>query len=158
MQQLIGTREYDGRQSPRTDGRTGAADVTMRHAVLPRLALLLLLSCTVIPLTATAVNLNFLGNSPVSFFKQDDAALMRKNAMEVLESPQPNAKQSWSNPKTGASGFAEVTGQFTTADGTPCKRLRVFNKAGGMEGEATYPVCKYSGRGWVINADAQPAK
>jgi hypothetical protein len=114
--------------------------------------------CAVIALPAGAVNLSFLGNSPLSFFQPADVDLMRKNAQQVLDSTQPSAKQAWSNPKTGASGFAQVTGQFTTADGTQCKRLRIFNKAGGVEGEATYPVCKYSDRGWVINADARPAQ
>jgi hypothetical protein len=128
----------------------------MRAKVLGR-ALLVVLACVLNPLDAVAVNLTFLGNSPVSFFQPDDVNMMRKNAQEVLDSPQPNAKRTWSNPKTGASGFAEVTGKFTTADGTLCKRLRIFNKAGGVEGESTYPVCKYPDRGWVINADARPA-
>jgi hypothetical protein len=125
--------------------------------VLPHLGLLIVLACALIPLPAVAVNLTFLGNSPVSFMQPDDVNMMRQNAEQVLESPQPNAKQTWSNPKTGASGFAQVTGQFKTADGTQCKRLRVFNRAGGMEGESTFPVCKYPDRGWVINADARPA-
>ena len=120
-------------------------------------SLLVVLACAVIPIRATAVTPNFLGNTPLNFFQPDDFALMKKSAQEVLDSTQANAKQSWSNPKTGASGFAQATGQFKTADGTLCKRLRIFNKAGGLENVATYPVCKYSGRGWVINADARPA-
>jgi hypothetical protein len=110
------------------------------------------------PMRVAAVNTTFLGNTPLNFSQPDDFALMRKTAEQVLESSQPNAKQSWSNPKTGASGFAQVTGQFKMADGTQCKRVRIFNKAGGLENVATYPVCKYSDRGWVINADAQAAK
>jgi hypothetical protein len=149
MQQLIRTQPFHGQRS---------SQVMRRRGVSSGVALVIVLACAVMPISAIAVNLSFLGNSPVSFFQPDDVDLMRKNAQEVLDSAQPNAKQSWSNPKTGASGFAQVTGQFTMADGTQCKRLRVFNKAGGVEGVSTFPVCKYSGRGWVINTDAQPAK
>jgi len=155
MQQLIRTRQYNARQSSRTDAAMKPVRA-MRRGVSSGAGLLILLACAVVPLRATAVNLGFLGNSPVSFFQKADVDLMMKNAHEVLDSAGVNAKQAWSNPKTGASGFAQVTGQFTIADGTLCKRLRVFNKAGGVEGVATYTVCKYSGRGWIINADAQP--
>lgn len=147
MQQVIRTRRYHAQRSSRTHAGRG----------LPGLGLLIVLACALIPLRSVAVNLTFLGNSPVSFMQRDDVNMMRKNADAVLDSSQPNARQDWSNPKTGASGFAQVVGQFTLADGTPCKRLRVFNRAGGMEGESTFPVCKYPDRGWVINADARPA-
>jgi hypothetical protein len=60
--------------------------------------------------------------------------------------------------QTGSSGFAEVRSEFMAEDGAPCKRLRVANKAGGMESDATYAVCKYEGRGWLLNPDAKPAK
>jgi len=147
MQQVIRTQRYHAQGSSPNHAARG----------LPGLGLLIVLACALIPLQAVAVNLTFLGTSPVSFMQPDDVNMMRQNAEQVLESPQPNAKQTWSNPKTGASGFAQVTGQFKMADGTPCKRLRVFNRAGGMEGESTFPVCKYPDRGWVINADARPA-
>jgi hypothetical protein len=155
MQQRSGTRRYHRRSW--TYLTVQASRRMLRRGQSLLLGVLLGLACAVVALPATAVNLSFLGNSPISFFQPDDVDLMRKNAQQVLDSPQPNAKQTWSNPKTGASGFAQVTGVFTTADGTQCKRLRVFNKAGGVEGEATYPVCRYSDRGWVINADARPA-
>lgn len=156
MQQLIRTQRSQGQS--RTDATVKGSQVMVRRGVSSGLGLMIVFVCALMPICATAVNLSFLGNSPVSFFQPEDVDLMKKNAQEVLDSAQPNAKQAWSNPKTGASGFAQVTGVFTTADGTQCKRLRVFNKAGGVEGVGTYPVCKYSDRGWVINADAQPAK
>jgi hypothetical protein len=54
--------------------------------------------------------------------------------------------------------MAQVRGQFTATDGTPCKRLRIVNKAKGLESDATYTVCKYPDRGWVSNTDAAPAR
>lgn len=155
MQQLFRTPLKYGQS--RTPATTKSSQLALRRGAATAFSLLIVLACAVIPIRAIAVNPNFLGNTPLNFFQPDDFALMKKTAQEVLDSTQPNAKQSWSNPKTGASGFAQATGQFKMADGTLCKRLRIFNKAGGLENVATYPVCKYPDRGWVINADARPA-
>jgi hypothetical protein len=108
--------------------------------------------------TGSAGNLSFLANSPVSYFNPDDMELMRQNANKVLEATDPNAKQTWSNAKTGASGMAQVRGEFKAADGTPCKRLRIVNKAKGLQSDATYTVCKSADRGWAFNADAAPSR
>jgi len=108
-------------------------------------------------ITASAGNLSFLADSPLGHFNSDDMALMRENANKVLEAPDANAKQSWSNAKTGASGLAQVRGQFTASNGTPCKRLRIVNRVKGLQSDATYTVCR-SADGWVFNADAAPAR
>jgi hypothetical protein len=155
MHQLIRTRLNHERS--RTQAAAKSPQLALRRGMAGGLGLLIALACAVIPIRATAVNPSFLGNTPLNFFQPEDFALMKKSAQEVLDSTQPSAKQSWSNPKTGASGFAQAAGQFKTADGTLCKRLRIYNKAGGLENVATYPVCKYPDRGWVINADARPA-
>ena len=131
----------------------------MRHPrrTLWRSLSLTFLACVAIP-AADSGNLDFLKKTPTYYFKPEDTELMKKNANQVLESADPAARQEWSNPKTGASGLAEVRGQFTATDGAPCKRLRVANKFKSVESDATYTVCKYPKRGWVVNADAQPAK
>jgi hypothetical protein len=108
--------------------------------------------------TASAGNMSFLADSPVAYFNPDDMELMRQSATKVLDAPDPNARQSWSNAKTGASGIAQVRGQFTASNGTPCRRLRIVNRARGLESDATYTVCKSPDRGWIFNADAAPAR
>jgi hypothetical protein len=117
----------------------------------------LIAGCTEL-ITASAGNLNFLANSPVAYFNSDDMALMRETANKVLDSPDANARQAWSNAKTGASGIAQLRGQFTAANGTPCKRLRIINRVRGLESDATYTVCKSADNDWQFNADASPAK
>ena len=113
---------------------------------------------SIIGVTASAGNLSFLADTPVAHFNSDDTELMRQNAIKVLDAPDANAKQSWSNAKTGASGMAQVRGQFTASNGTPCKRLRIVNKARGLQSDATYTVCKTADSGWIFNADAAPAR
>jgi hypothetical protein len=111
----------------------------------------------VLPAAAHATNLGFLKNAVVADFGEEDVDLMMKNVNEVLESESPGAKQEWSNPKSGASGLAQVKGQFTATDGAACKLLRLTNRAKGVEGKSTFTFCKYEGRGWLFNPDAKPA-
>lgn len=120
------------------------------------LAAAALISGSMSLITASAGNLSFLADTPVAHFNSDDMALMRANATKVLDAPDANAKQSWSNPQTGASGLAQVRGQFTAANGTPCKRLRIANRVRGLASDATFTVCR-SADGWIFNADAVPA-
>jgi hypothetical protein len=109
-------------------------------------------------LTCSADNLRFMKSSPLAYFKGDDYALMQKNATATLDSTDEHAKHEWRNSETGSSGLAEVRSEFTNTDGVLCKRLRIVNRAGGMESDATYAVCKYEGRGWLLHPDAVPLK
>ena len=109
-----------------------------------------------IPLAAQAGNFSFLHHSPISYFTQADLDLLTTATRTTLDATDPNAEQAWDNPHTGASGLVQAKGQFTTRDGTLCKRLRVISHARKLEGEATYIVCKDSARGWILNADATP--
>jgi hypothetical protein len=109
-----------------------------------------------IPIVMAQGTLKFLESSPLNYFRQNDHDLMRANAKVVLDSEEPNAKREWSNPKTGSSGVAEVRGEFVATDGAQCKRLHLKNRAGGLEGESSYAVCKYEGRGWLLHPDAKP--
>jgi surface antigen len=117
----------------------------------------LFMGCTAV-ITAFAGNLSFLADTPIAYFNSDDRALMRQSAMKVLDATDANSKQSWSNAKTGASGMAQVRGQFTESNGTLCKRLRLVNKARGLQSDATYTVCKSADGSWDFNADAAPAR
>lgn len=121
---------------------------------------MLLLTCVLlpsVPCVASAGNLTFLKSAPIARFKGDDYQLMMQNVTAVLESEEPHAKGEWSNPKTKSRGMAQVRAEFIATDGARCKRLRVANEAGGVKGAATYTLCHYAGRGWLLHPDAVPA-
>jgi hypothetical protein len=106
-----------------------------------------------LPMAASAQSgLGFMKNSPISYFDSEDIKLMKANAYAVLDSPESDAKGEWANPKTRHSGQAEVIKAFT-ADGMPCKRLRMTNAAKGVTSDATYPLCKYPGKGWQVRPE-----
>jgi len=106
---------------------------------------------------ASAGNLSFLDKSPLAYFKPDDMEMMRQNANKALDDPAANARQTWSNAKTGASGWAQVRSGFKSTDGAACKRLRIVNKAKGLQSDATYTLCKSADGDWAVNTDATPA-
>jgi hypothetical protein len=125
-----------------------------------RFAPLRLIASAVFALLASAAhaqNLNFLKMSPIAKFTQEDVNLMMANANDVLDAREPSAKKEWSNPKTGASGVAEVRSEFVGNDGATCKRLRVVNKLNKDSTDVTHTVCKYEGRGWLLHSEAAPA-
>jgi hypothetical protein len=127
------------------------------NSVMYGRAFLLAVALLAISFAAPAQYMNFLKSTPSAYFKGEDQALMKKNTREVLDAPEARARKEWSNPKTGSSGLAEVRSAFTATDGAPCKRLRIVNRAGGVENDATYAVCKFEGRGWLLHPDAVPA-
>jgi len=107
--------------------------------------------------SASAGNLSFLDKSPLAYFKPDDTEMMRQNARKALDDAGGNAKHTWSNANTGASGWAQVRSGFKSTDGAACKRLRIVNKAKGLQSDATYTLCKSADGDWVVNTDATPA-
>jgi surface antigen len=107
--------------------------------------------------SASAGNLSFLDKSPLAYFKPDDMEMMHQNARKALDDSSANAKQTWSNASTGASGWAQVRSGFKSTDGASCKRLRIVNKAKGLQSDATYTLCKSAEGDWVVNTDATPA-
>jgi len=121
------------------------------------LATFIALACLFMNPATQAANLGFLNDSPMSYFDDEDIRLLREAALKVLENKSSRTKESWTNPATGHSGRVEGRGAFTAEGGLACRRLRLSNRAKGMEGQATYTVCKDAEKGWMINPAAQPA-
>jgi len=106
-----------------------------------------------------AAGMDFLSGLPAAYFTQEDRDIMAKNVKEILDSDDPRATREWANPKTGNSGTLKMRSHFTATDGAPCKRVWVESlvKAGSVKNAATYTMCKYEGRGWLVHPDAEPA-
>ena len=99
-----------------------------------------------------AGDLKFLAGTAVSYFNDEDVSLMNKAARQVIDAGAVGAKRTWSNSKTGNSGRVTVLRNFSAADGTPCKRLRVENKARKTQDTNDYTVCSREPPGWQLDS------
>ncbi len=126
----------------------------MRPFIQPRahaLAMLVLIASD-----ASAGNLSFLEDSPVSFFTERDVELMMAAADEALSDNSRDATRDWKNSETGNFGRMEVLGAFKAPDGRLCKRLRVTNNAKAVESRATYSLCRSADGVWRVDQAAKP--
>jgi surface antigen len=105
---------------------------------------------------AAQSNLTFMKDSPVSRFKPDDIRLMQEAGRAVLDSAEPAATREWLNPKTKHSGSVTLEQSFSF-ESRDCRRLRVDNRAGGMQSSTLVPVCRNAQGRWGIDTRATPA-
>ncbi len=146
---------YSLMQAPLPRVFTKRKESRMNKPVLLLLALLMTVS---MPLPTVAAGLGFLKNSPVYYFDDADRKLMNEAVVEVLNEASGESSREWKNPRTGSSGKVQGMGRFRSADGLDCRKLKLFNQARGIEGEATYPVCRADGGEWRLASGKELTK
>ena len=111
-----------------------------------------IVAASFLPAPAAAQNLGFLKDAAVSYFEDEDVAMLLETVDAALDEQQPHATREWNNPGTGNSGKAEVLGTVKSAAGKPCKRLRITNVArNGVSGRASHTFCKETDK-WMVVA------
>ncbi|MEO8188472.1 MAG: RT0821/Lpp0805 family surface protein [Burkholderiaceae bacterium] len=95
-----------------------------------------------------AVNELFLANGPLGQLKKDDVAIARAAIKKALDTGPDGQAQTWSNPKTKASGTVKPTKTFTK-DGMRCRTTDFSTSAGGKRGTSTWNLCKTK-EGWKV--------
>lgn len=96
--------------------------------------------------TSLAQNIDFLRDAPIAHMTKEDIALMERNYLQALDSLPDGHTNTWTNPKTGASGTATPT-RTTKQDGATCRMLEITNQAGGRSGRSEWTFCETKG-GW----------
>jgi surface antigen len=95
--------------------------------------------------------LGFLAKSPIAYFTPEDSRLFKNTLYDVLNS-QPDGKiVKWMNQKTGHSGKMKSTRTFVQ-NGLTCRRVNLFNSAGGVTGQGKFNFCKQEDGSWKIPA------
>jgi surface antigen len=97
---------------------------------------------------AFAVNELFLARGPLGHLKKDDVTIARAEITKALETGQDGQTQTWSNPKTKASGTVKPTKTFTK-DGMRCRAAEFTTSAGGERGASTWTLCNTK-EGWKV--------
>lgn len=116
----------------------------------PRLSALILAAAIVsAPLAAHASNMRFLEFSPSAFFTEEDWALLRGAATNLLDNLADGESVSWKNEKTGHNG--KLTVLDTYADfGTTCRRMRVFSDAIQVSATRLVNMCRNKKGEWKV--------
>ncbi len=86
----------------------------------------------------------FLEQAPMRYFNAEDSARMSANIEAVLADPTDNRSRSWHNDATGNRGSAEALRSFEHQE-MKCRRLRVDNRAKGIEEQTTAELCQVEG-------------
>ena len=101
-------------------------------------------------LSATALNLGWLENSPAINFTEEDWRLAKSATNTALDDAANGTTISWENEDTGASGSSTPlkTGK---KDVMKCRYLKVKSSARGFNGEMVFLFCKHEDGIWRIN-------
>lgn len=109
---------------------------------MPRAPYLLLIGALITFAAAPALAQKlFLKDSPVSRMNSEDTALLVRNYTQALDSLPDGHTNTWTNPKTGASGTATPL-NTTKQQGMTCRLIEITNQAGGQSGRSEWTFCK----------------
>ncbi len=97
---------------------------------------------------AFAINELFLAKGPLGHLTKEDVTIARTEIAKALDSGTDGQSQTWSNPKTKASGTVKPTKTFTK-DGMRCRATEFTTSAGGERGASTWNLCKTKD-GWKV--------
>lgn len=117
---------------------------------MKKLMILLAAALCLISLNAFADNYGFLRDAPASFFTDEDYQILKANELKALNYTKDNAKLTWENPKTGASGYF-IPYETTNKDGKICRKMKVYSQAAKRTGMSYYSYCKVN-RHWVLQS------
>lgn len=98
--------------------------------------------------TVAATNMNFLSNTAMSYFTQDDWAIFNSTQQKALDSGKANVAIEWSNAQTGSHGSMTPSAE-SRQNGMVCRKLTVVNFAHLVKGEGVYTFCKIKNE-WKI--------
>jgi surface antigen len=115
-----------------------------RHSALILAALI-----TAAPLISQASNMRFLEFSPSAFFTEEDWAMVRGAARDLLDNHADGESIAWKNDANGHNGKLTVLNTYSEF-GTTCRRLKVFSDAIEVSATRVVNMCKNKKGEWKI--------
>ena len=112
------------------------------------LVLTLVLMTSFFSLRAFSVSFDFLHNSPVRYFNDQDWKIFETTADTALNTLPDGKKITWQNPQTGNGGVFQPL-DTVKKNGLTCRNLKIFNSAQHRTDQYVFMFCKYSG-GWKL--------
>lgn len=126
-----------------------------KNSTLARASAQLLVSAALLveACAATAGNLSFLNDTPITYMKQRDRQVLNNAAQKALETKRDGESLGWSNEGTGnpVAIKGSVTPLDTVKDGDrTCRTVTLVAIAKGQTQSWTPTVCKTGNSAWQI--------
>jgi surface antigen len=102
-----------------------------------------------LPLVVNAANWRFLQHSPASQFTEKDFELFTSSGEEALDEAPDGDNRGWKNPDTGAFGTVQPLSTYE-AHGTTCRKVEIFNSAGGFSATSRFDFCQQADGSWKV--------
>ncbi len=105
---------------------------------------------TMVALPTLASNLDFLHDTPLSDFNEEDRRLFATAMTQALSEADDNETRKWSNPDTKSGG--EITPLRTHSRGdTVCRDVSIVNRAKGRTEKSVYSYCRDGEGEWRLS-------
>lgn len=104
----------------------------------------------IVTLPTLASNLDFLHDTPLSDFNEEDRRLFAAAMTKTLSEASDNETRRWSNPDTKSGG--EITPLRTQSRGnTVCRDVSTVNRAKGRTEKSVYSYCREGEGEWRLS-------
>ena len=109
-----------------------------------------LLGILVVAMPAFGSNLDFLHDTPFSYFNDEDMKMFSSTLSRTLSEAPDNEVRTWSNPQTNSSGKIIPLNTKPKSDQV-CRDVSIVNTARGRTNKGVYTYCRREGADWKIN-------
>ncbi|BCQ23770.1 hypothetical protein NK8_19130 [Caballeronia sp. NK8] len=125
-------------------------DRALAHACIRTIAAAALVAVSA---AASAANLGFLNNTPISYMKQRDLQALNNAAQVALNTKKDGESLDWDNK--GAGNTVPINGTVTPqnsfeSDGLKCRKITIVAEAKGQTQTWTPVACKASDGKWKL--------
>jgi len=114
-------------------------------------SMLILMGSYLMPSLGWSYEFNFLIDSPVAYYNDQDWKLYKAAAKEALENRKNGSKVVWQNPANGHGGYF-IPLNTEKKKGLTCRQLKIFSYGNHRTDGSTFEVCKFPS-GWKIAGD-----
>lgn len=104
----------------------------------------------IIALPAAASNLDFLHDTPLSEFSDEDRKLFLSVLRQTLSEADDNEVRTWSNPETKCGGEITPLRTHRRAD-TVCRDVQTVNRVKGRTEKSVYTYCRQGQGEWRLS-------
>lgn len=115
-----------------------------------RTARVVMVILAIVSLPTVASNIDFLHDTPLSDFNDEDRKLFEAALTQALSEADDNEVRTWSNPETKCRGEITPLRTHSRMD-TVCRDVAIVNTAKGRTEKSVYTYCRQGEEEWRLS-------